>query len=440
MSKRCREPEHHREVRYCLGPKGATGATGVQVPSGVNYSDYLFWDGSAWVVGDSQVHLGASAGQINQGAAAVAIGQSAGQYSQATDAIAIGHAAGQGTSAGVDIQDAEAIAIGLNAGKQKQGTRSIAIGSGAGATNQEYYSVAIGYQAGKSGQGDSCIAIGTLAGNTGQSDSCIAIGNSSGRASQGAQAVAIGVNSGNNGQGTGAVAIGVSAGLTSQGTNAVAIGPRCGYTLQGQNSVAIGYNAGSSNLGAYSVAIGNYASAPVPMTIVLNGATGPIVPTPASSGFYVFPVASTGATGVQNGLHYNPLTREIGYQPFKSFVIDHPLDPERYLVHACLEGPEAGVYYRGEAELVNGKTWVDLPTYVSELATEFTVQLTQISRGDDDNFARLRAGRVIGGRFAVYGDPCLFAWHVYGLRQKVNPEPLKAEVNVVGDGPYRYIQ
>jgi hypothetical protein len=138
-------------------------------------------------------------------------------------------------------------------------------------------------------------------------------------------------------------------------------------------------------------------------------------------------------------MHYNVLTQEIGFAAAKSFVIEHPLDPTRYLVHACLEGPEAGVYYRGESELVDGKTWVNLPGYVPFLATDFTVHLTQISRGDDDSFARLRAGRVVGGGFAVYGDPCIFAWHVYGLRQRLNPEPLKADVQVRGDGPYKYI-
>lgn len=31
----------------------------------------------------------------------------------------------------------------------------------------------------------------------------------------------------------------------------------------------------------------------------------------------------------------------------KTFVIDHPIVPQSYLVHTCLYGSEAGVYYRG---------------------------------------------------------------------------------------------
>jgi len=41
----------------------------------------------------------------------------------------------------------------------------------------------------------------------------------------------------------------------------------------------------------------------------------------------------------------------------KSFIIDHPKEPEtKHLVHVCLEGPEAGVYYRGKGEITNNET------------------------------------------------------------------------------------
>ena len=39
----------------------------------------------------------------------------------------------------------------------------------------------------------------------------------------------------------------------------------------------------------------------------------------------------------------------------KSFVIDHPLDSSKYLVHGCIEGAEAAVYYRGQAKLIDSK-------------------------------------------------------------------------------------
>jgi hypothetical protein len=73
------------------------------------------------------------------------------------------------------------------------------------------------------------------------------------------------------------------------------------------------------------------------------------------------------------------------------------------------------------------------------LADNFTVQLTQIYEDADEPFARLRA-RVFKGGFYVHGDPCIFAWHAYGTRQQLDIEPLRTDVVVKGDGPYKYVQ
>jgi len=52
-------------------------------------------------------------------------------------------------------------------------------------------------------------------------------------------------------------------------------------------------------------------------------------------------------------------------------------------VHACLEGPEAGVYYRGKGEIINNySVEIELPDYVEKLATDFTINLTPIFNGD----------------------------------------------------------
>ena len=128
------------------------------------------------------------------------------------------------------------------------------------------------------------------------------------------------------------------------------------------------------------------------------------------------------------------------YNQAKTFVIDHPIDPERFLVHACLEGPESGVYYRGQAQISAGEKEIriELPSYVSTLADNFTVQLTQIYEDADEPFARLRA-RVFKGGFYVNGDPCNFAWHAYGTRQQLDIEPLRSNVVVKGEGPYKYV-
>jgi len=88
------------------GPTGPTGPTGSFgpigptgpgiVPSGTNYSDYLYWNPgtSSYQVGNSEVHIGQNSGQTNQGQYSVAIGTYAGQVNQGQYSVAIGYQAG----------------------------------------------------------------------------------------------------------------------------------------------------------------------------------------------------------------------------------------------------------------------------------------------------------------------------------------------------------
>jgi hypothetical protein len=140
---------------------------------------------------------------------------------------------------------------------------------------------------------------------------------------------------------------------------------------------------------------------------------------------------------------------------YKTFVIDHPLNileedksKEKYLVHACLEGPEVGVYYRGTGEITNNRfTIIQLPNYVSSLAYNFTIQLTTIYNKDldnDDEFHDLlernyKAGKVIDNSFNVYGRNGEFYWTVYGERSAIQVDPLKSNTSINGHGPYRWI-
>lgn len=64
--------------------------------------------------------------------------------------------------------------------------------------------------------------------------------------------------------------------------------------------------------------------------------------------------------------------------PWKEFDIPHPLKSGWRLVHASLEGPEMGVYYRGKT---TEKT-IQLPDYWTELVHDesITVQLTPIGK------------------------------------------------------------
>jgi hypothetical protein len=129
-------------------------------------------------------------------------------------------------------------------------------------------------------------------------------------------------------------------------------------------------------------------------------------------------------------------TGATGYT--KTFIIDHPTDSERYLVHGCLEGPEAGVYYRGTGRIPENhtSTIVCLPTYVNHLAKDFTVHVTPIIH---KNIRTLNVSSVSNGSFEVFGSSGEFYWHVYGKRLSIEVEPKKKDVIVKGKGPYRWI-
>jgi hypothetical protein len=123
----------------------------------------------------------------------------------------------------------------------------------------------------------------------------------------------------------------------------------------------------------------------------------------------------------------------------KSFIIDHPTDSNKYLIHSCLEGPEAGVYYRGESEMKNGQIEIELPNYVSHISKEFTVNITHIYTGF---FCNLSTSEIVNNKFMVYSsvqEPVKFYWHVYAKRHDIEVEPLKYQINVKGDGPYKWI-
>ena len=121
----------------------------------------------------------------------------------------------------------------------------------------------------------------------------------------------------------------------------------------------------------------------------------------------------------------------------KTFVIDHPTKSDKYLVHACLEGPEGGVYYRGESFIPCGldTAVITLPNYVDSIATKFTINVSPIGEPRP-----LGVSRVKNGKFCVYGKPGEFFWTVYAKRCSIEVEPFKKDVSIHGEGPYRWIQ
>ena len=255
----------------------------------------------------------------------------------------------------------------------------------------------------------------------------------------GTSALALGNGAGNSNQGSIAVALGGYAGNMFQGDRAVALGSYAGNYLQGNGAVALGYGAGNYLQGANAIAIGNLSGYPqqASNSIVLN-ASGTYLDA-STTGTFIRPVRST--SNSTNVLTYNDLTNEVSYNNAKTFVINHPTKPDNYLVHACLEGPEAGVYYRGESKIENNQSVVvKLPDYVSSFATNFSINITPIYSDDSDENIVYRTSRVKDNAFTVHGKNGSFYWIVYGQRGKVDVEPKKSEVQVSGDGPYKYIK
>lgn len=187
----------------------------------------------------------------------------------------------------------------------------------------------------------------------------------------------------------------------------------------------------------------------------------------------------------------------------KTFVIDHPLDPARHLVHGVTESPHAGVEYWGVATVEDGQVEVELPSYFEALTrrTGRVVQVTVLAEEDPADRTRLsrrrpRTGPLPGrparpekairrderspdlppltedaaaqaggtplappaglpslvqatyprnGRFTIFAqgpvDTFRVMWLVKAIRSDVpelQVEPLRAAVQVRGDGPYTY--
>jgi hypothetical protein len=119
---------------------------------------------------------------------------------------------------------------------------------------------------------------------------------------------------------------------------------------------------------------------------------------------------------------WQPLTCNAGFNVAggsKNFIIDHPLDETKSLVHSCLEGPEVGVFYRGEVTLTNGGAIVTLPDYFESLVypDNRSVLLTQID--DDKELAILAASRIIAGKFYIRSSvkDATVAWEVKAVRR-----------------------
>jgi len=129
----------------------------------------------------------------------------------------------------------------------------------------------------------------------------------------------------------------------------------------------------------------------------------------------------------------------------KNFIIPHPDDPARYLVHTSLEGPEWGpVYYRGTSKLQDGEVVVNLPDYFESLtkAENRTITLTCKNGGSVLYYEDIKNGQFkVKLAQGISGNEAQeFSWLVMAERKgpALQVEPRKDEIEVKGFGPYRY--
>jgi hypothetical protein len=203
----------------------------------------------------------------------------------------------------------------------------------------------------------------------------------------------------------------------------------------GSNNIAIGFNTFNNGNYQNSIAIGNNITIINDNQFIL-GAVGMTINFNQNS-IENFTIGNTGTTGATGGVIYNSNDKKLYYNSSKTFVIDHPTDNSKYLVHACLEGPEAGVYYRGRGIITNNEyTEIILPDYVDRFSYDFNVQITQIHNGNKDLYT---VSEVIDNKFIVYGTNGKFFWVVFGCRNIIEVEPLKTNVKLNGNGPYTWL-
>jgi hypothetical protein len=145
--------------------------------------------------------------------------------------------------------------------------------------------------------------------------------------------------------------------------------------------------------------------------------------------------------GVDHNLECTSSGWRLNGNTIKSFIIPHPDDADRYLIHGCTESPHNGVEYWGTVQLdEHGHADVELPAYFESLTHHDgrAVLLTGIG----DHILPPSASYPTGGRFTVHGIPGqTVSWLVKAIRRDVPPvlvEPRRTDVTVRGDGPYRY--
>lgn len=120
--------------------------------------------------------------------------------------------------------------------------------------------------------------------------------------------------------------------------------------------------------------------------------------------------------GAQIGAYGVLANGDLGSNGVKSFVIDHPLDPDnKFLKHFSIESNEVINMYRGNATFdANGETVVEMPSYFNAINQNFSYQLTCVG-----GYANIYVKeKLVDGKFKIAGgyEGLEVSWVVYAER------------------------
>jgi hypothetical protein len=138
--------------------------------------------------------------------------------------------------------------------------------------------------------------------------------------------------------------------------------------------------------------------------------------------------AYTGASITLSGT----VTANTGTFTIKPFNIPHPTKEGKRLIHACLEGPENGVYFRGTIKDCNV---INLPDYWDGLVDvdSITVHLTPMGCWQDLFVEKINWGKQVIVKSAS-GGPVNAYYTINATRKDVAPLPV--EMNEGDKWPY----
>jgi Rieske Fe-S protein len=104
----------------------------------------------------------------------------------------------------------------------------------------------------------------------------------------------------------------------------------------------------------------------------------------------------------------------------KSFIIPHPTKPGKLLRHGSLEGPEFGVYVRGQ---LTDSRIIELPEYWTGLvdADSITVDLTPIGKFQKLYVEKIEGNKIYVDNNSMFGGNVSCFYTVWATRKDVDP-------------------